>query len=212
MEEAIAKAFTVSVDLVRRSNMLTSDLGETAKIAKLEGEEGLKNIHIRPMRPVRPMLAQNVANIQEALDVMGGKADFETKYDGARLQVHKLGNEVRLYSRRLENLTDALPEIVDYVLQSVKADSAILDSECIATDPKTGRPVPFQNILTRLRRIYDVEEKKKLFPLFLRPFDILYVNGESTIDKPFMERRQILELTVVPLDETCKPASSGHYR
>jgi DNA ligase-1 len=206
MEESIARAFNVTVELVRRANMLISDLGETARIAKLGGTEGLNDIHIRPMRPVRPMLAQNVASIQEAMDAMGGTADFETKYDGARLQVHKLGDDVRLYSRRLENLTDALPEIVDYVRQSVKADSAILDSECIATDPKTGRPVPFQNILTRLRRIYDVEEKKKLFPLFLRPFDILYVNGESTIDKPFIERRQILELTVVPLDETCKPA------
>ena len=206
MEEAIARAFGVSVDMVRRANMLVSDLGETARIAKLEGEEGLRNIRIRPMRPVRPMLAQNVANIEEALEAMGGQADFETKYDGARLQVHKLGSEVRLYSRRLENLTDALPEIVDYVRQSVKAESAILDSECIATDPKTGRPVPFQNILTRLRRIYNVEEKKKLFPLFLRPFDILYVNGESTIDLPFRERRRILELTVLPLDETCRPA------
>lgn len=206
MEEAIARAFNVPVDLVRRANMLTSDLGETAKVARLEGEEGLGRISIRPMRPVRPMLAQNVASIQEALDAMGGKADFETKYDGARLQVHKKGDVVRLYSRRLENLTGALPEIVEYVKQSVKADSVILDSECIATDPKTGRPVPFQNILTRLRRIYDVEEKKKLFPLFLRPFDILYLNGECTIDKPFIERRSILELTVVPLDETCKPA------
>jgi len=206
MEEAIARAFNVSVDLVRRDNMLISDLGETAKIAKLEGEQGLNNIHIRPMRPVRPMLAQNVASIAEALQAMGGRADFETKYDGARLQIHKEGGDVRLYSRRLENLTDALPEIVEYVLQSVKAESAILDSECIATDPKTGRPVPFQNILTRLRRIYNVEEKKKLFPLFLRPFDILYVNGESTIDKPFMERRQILERTVTPLDETLRPA------
>jgi DNA ligase-1 len=206
MEESIARAFNVTVELVRRANMLISDLGDTARIAKLGGTEGLNDIHIRPMRPVRPMLAQNVASIQEALDAMGGTADFETKYDGARLQVHKLGDDVRLYSRRLENLTDALPEIVDYVRQSVKADSAILDSECIATDPKTGRPVPFQNILTRLRRIYNVEEKKKLFPLFLRPFDILYVNGESTIDKPFIERRQILELTVVPLDETCRTA------
>ncbi len=206
MEEAIARAFDVPVELVRRSNMLTSDLGETAKVAMASGEPGLKAINIRPMRPVRPMLAQNVASIQEALDVMGGRADFETKYDGARLQVHKLGDEVRLYSRRLENLTDALPEIVDYVRQSVKADSAILDSECIATDPKTGRPVPFQNILTRLRRIYNVEEKKKLFPLFLRPFDILFLNGESEIDKPFIERRRILETAVVPLDETLKPA------
>ncbi|HTY90279.1 MAG TPA: ATP-dependent DNA ligase [Methanocella sp.] len=206
MEEAIARAFNVQVDLVRRASMLTSDLGETAKVAMASGDTGLNAINIRPMRPVRPMLAQNVASIQEALDVMGGKADFETKYDGARLQVHKKGDEVRLYSRRLENLTDALPEIVAYVRQSVKADSAILDSECIATDPKTGRPVPFQNILTRLRRIYGVEEKKKLFPLFLRPFDILYINGESAIDKPFTERRRILETAVVPLDETLKPA------
>lgn len=208
MEEAIARAFGVEVDLVRRANMLTSDLGETAKVAKLGGESGLKSINIRPMRPVRPMLAQNVASIQEALDAMGGKADFETKYDGARLQVHKKGDQIRLYSRRLENLTDALPEIVNYVGQSVNADSAILDSECIAIDPKTGRPVPFQNILTRLRRIYKVEEKQKLFPLYLRPFDILYVDGESLIDRPFMERRRILEQTVVPLDDRCKPATA----
>ncbi len=208
MEDAIAKASGVPAELVRRANMLTSDLGETAKVAMLEGEEGLKKISIRPMRPVRPMLAQNVASIQEALDAMGGKADFETKYDGARLQIHKLGNEIKLYSRRLENLTGALPEIIKYVSQSVKADSAILDSECIATDPKTGRPVPFQNILTRLRRIYKVEETQKLFPLYLRPFDILYVDGESTIDLPFMERRRLLEQNVVPLDETCKPATA----
>lgn len=208
MEEAIAQAFSIDVELVRRANMLTSDLGETARVAMVEGERGLKAISIRPMRPVRPMLAQNVASIQEALDVMGGRADFETKYDGARLQVHKAGDEVRLYSRRLENLTDALPEIVRYVRQSVKADSAILDSECIATDPATGRPVPFQNILTRLRRIYKVEEKEKLFPLFLRPFDVLYVNGESTIDLPFIERRRLLEQYVVPVGEKCRPATA----
>jgi DNA ligase-1 len=208
MEDAIARAFGAEASLVRRANMLTSDLGETAKVAMLEGEDGLRRISIRPMRPVRPMLAQNVSSIQEALDAMGGSADFETKYDGARLQVHKVGGDVRLYSRRLENLTDALPEIVQYVRQSVRADSAILDSECIATDPKTGRPVPFQNILTRLRRIYKVEETRKLFPLYLRPFDILYVNGESLIDRPFMERRQVLEQNVVPLDETCKPATA----
>jgi DNA ligase-1 len=208
MEEAIARAFNAPVELVRRANMLTSDLGETARVAMLEGEQGLGKINIRPMRPVRPMLAQNVASIQEALETFGGRADFETKYDGARLQIHKQGEQIRLYSRRLENLTDALPEIVKYVSQSVRADSAILDSECIAIDPKTGRPVPFQNILTRLRRIYKVEEAQKLFPLYLRPFDILFINGESLIDKPFLERRHVLEQNVAPLDETCKPATA----
>ena len=137
---------------------------------------------------------------------MGGTADFETKYDGARLQVHKLGNEVKLFSRRLENLTDALPEIVEYVKQSVKAESAILDCECIAIDATTNRPIPFQNVLTRLRRIHKVEETQKLFPLNLRPFDVLYVNGRNNIDLPFIERRKILEETVSPLNGECRPA------
>lgn len=206
MEDAIAQAFNVSPDAVRRSDMLTTDVGETARIAKLEGEAGLMKITIRPMRPVKPMLAQNVSSIAEALQAMGGTADFETKYDGARLQVHKLGSEVKLYSRRLENLTDALPEIVQYVRQSVKAESTILDCECIAIDPATGRPVPFQNVLTRIRRIHKVEETKKLFPLNLRPFDILYVDGKSTLDLPFIERRKVLEQTVAALNNECHVA------
>ena len=206
MEDAIARAFGVDAELVRRAHMLTSDLGETAKIAMLQGTDGLATITIQPMRPVRPMLAQNVASIREALDEMGGTAEFEVKYDGARLQIHKKGNEVRLYSRRLEDLTDALPEIVNFVRQSVTSDTAILDSECIAIDKASGRPIPFQNILTRLRRIYKVEETRALFPLNLRPFDVLYNNGNSLLELPLHERRQILETIVVPLNGECKPA------
>ncbi|MCD1295011.1 DNA ligase [Methanocella sp. CWC-04] len=206
MEEAIAKAFNVDASLVRRASMLTSDLGESARIAKTEGKEGLESISIKPMRPVRPMLAQNVASIEEAMEAMGGIADFETKYDGARLQIHKQGDKVKLYSRRLEDLTEALPEIVTYVNRSVKADSAILDSECIAIDASSGRPIPFQNILTRLRRIYKVEETQKKYPLYLRPFDVLYVNGKSMIDEPFKKRRIALENIIEPLNSECSVA------
>jgi DNA ligase 1 len=206
MEEAIVQAFGVAAELVRRAHMLTSDLGETAKIARLQGTEGLAAITIQPMRPVRPMLAQNVTSIREALDEMGGKAGFEWKYDGARLQIHKKGNEVRLYSRRLEDMTEALPEIVGFIRQSVKADTAILDSECIAIDKATGRPIPFQNILTRLRRIYKVEETRQLFPLILRPFDVLFKDGQSTLEMPLRERRKLLESMIDPLNGECKPA------
>jgi DNA ligase-1 len=206
MEDAIARAFGVDGELVRRAHMLTSDLGETAKIARLQGTEGLATITIQPMRPVRPMLAQNVASIREALDEMGGEAEFEWKYDGARLQIHKKGNEVKLYSRRLEDMTEALPEIVGFVRQSVTADTAILDSECIAIDKATGRPIPFQNILTRLRRVYKVEETRLLFPLILRPFDVLFKDGKSTLELPFRERRQVLETMIAPLNSECKPA------
>jgi len=205
MEDAIARAFGVAPEVVRRAHMLTSDLGETARIAKTGGVSGLSSITIRPMRPVRPMLAQNVSSIQDALDTLGGMVDFEMKYDGARLQIHKVGDDVRLYSRRLEDLTDALPEIVGYVREGVKSDTAILDSECIAIDRTTGRPIPFQNILTRLRRVHKVEETQKQFPLILRPFDVLYNEGKSAIDLPFRERRKILE-SVVGASDRCHPA------
>lgn len=208
MEDAIASAFGIDAELVRRAHMITSDLGETAKIAKLEGTEGLANITIKPMRPVRPMLAQNVSSVQEALDAMGGSAEFETKYDGARLQIHKAGKEVKLFSRRLEDLTDALPEIVNYVRESVSSDTAILDSECIAIDKATSRPIPFQNILTRLRRIHKVEETQKQFPLILRPFDVLYNNGVSTMDLPFRERRQMLEMIIIANNGEIRPADA----
>lgn len=206
MEDAIARAFGVDPELVRRAHMLTSDLGETARIAKTEGTAGLLAITIKPMRPVRPMLAQNVSSIQEALKEFGGTADFEMKYDGARLQIHKAGKDVKMYSRRLEDLTEALPEIVAYVRESIKSDTVILDSECIAIDKDSGRPIPFQNILTRLRRIHKVEETQKQFPLMLRPFDVLYNQGQSTIDLPFRERRKILEEILVPLDSQCQTA------
>ncbi len=206
MEDAIGQAFGATLDQVRRAHMLTSDLGETARIARTEGIQGLESITIRPMRPVRPMLAQNVSSIQEALDTLGGIADFEMKYDGARLQIHKVGNEVHMYSRRLEDMTDALPEIVDYIRSGVKSDTAILDCECVAIDKESGRAIPFQNILTRLRRIHKVEETQKLFPLILRPFDVLYNEGQSTIDLPFHERRKILEKIISSPDEKCHPA------
>lgn len=206
MEDAIGQAFGATLDQVRRAHMLTSDLGETARIARTEGIQGLESITIRPMRPVRPMLAQNVSSIQEALDTLGGIADFEMKYDGARLQIHKVGNEVHMYSRRLEDMTDALPEIVDYIRSGVKSDTAILDCECVAIDKESGRAIPFQNILTRLRRIHKVEETQKLFPLILRPFDVLYNEGQSTIDLPFHERRKILEKIISSPDDKCHPA------
>ncbi len=206
-EDAIARAFGMPPDLVRRAWMLTNDIGLVAKIAKSEGARGLQALNIEPMRPVRPMLAQSVTGIGEALEVMGGAAAFETKYDGARIQVHKVEREIRLFSRKMEDLTKALPDILREVQQSVKADSVILDCEAIAVDKRTSRVVPFQNVLNRLRRKYKVKELSEEIPMQLRPFDILYLNGKSLVDCPFIERRALLEKTIVPLDEQCKPST-----
>jgi DNA ligase-1 len=205
-EDAIAKSFGVSADVVRRAWMLTNDIGLVARIAKAEELRGLQALNIEPMRPVRPMLAQNVAGASEALEVMGGKAAFETKYDGARIQVHKAGSNIRLFSRKMEDLTEALPDIRDAVKQSVQADSIILDCEAIAVDKVAGTVIPFQNVLNRLRRKYKVKELSDQIPMQLRPFDILYLNGNSLVDDAFVERRAILEKVVLPLDTRCKPS------
>ena len=205
-EDAVAQSFDVPPDAVRRAWMLTNDIGLVARIAKTEGFSGLRALDIEPMRPVRPMLAQNVAGASEALDVMGGRAAFETKYDGARIQVHKSGPDIKLFSRKMEDLTEALPDIRVAVKESVHADSVILDCEAIAVDNRTGKVIPFQNVLNRIRRKYKVRELSHQIPMQLRPFDILYLNGDSLVDRPFVERRALLEKTVVPLDGRCKPS------
>jgi DNA ligase-1 len=203
-EDAISKAFDVPSEVVRRAWMLTNDIGLAAKIAKAKGLEGLMELNIAPMRPVRPMLAQTASDFNEALDAMGGTAAFEVKYDGARLQIHKVGDNIKLFSRRMEDLTPALPDVVEEVRESVKADSVILDCEAIAVDRKTGKVVPFQNVLNRLRRKYRVKELSAEIPMQLRPFDILYLNGKSQVDAPFHLRRETLEKVVIPLDERCQ--------
>jgi len=205
-EDAVAQSFGVPSDAVRRAWMLTNDIGLVAKIAKTERLSGLLALDIEPMRPVRPMLSQNVADASEALDVMGGQAAFETKYDGARIQVHKTGADIKLFSRKLEDLTEALPDIRVAVKESVHADSVILDCEAIAVDKRTGEVIPFQNVLNRIRRKYKVKELSHQIPMHLRPFDILYLNGVSLVDLPFAERRALLEKTVMPLDDRCKPS------
>jgi DNA ligase 1 len=205
-EDAVAQSFGVPPDAVRRAWMLTNDIGLVAKIAKTEGLPGLRALGIEPMRPVRPMLSQNVVDASEALDVMGGQAAFETKYDGARLQVHKIGPKIKLFSRKMEDLTDALPDIREAVKESVHAESVILDCEAIAVDNCTGKVIPFQNVLNRIRRKYKVKELSDRIPMQLRPFDILYLNGDSLVDLPFAKRRGLLEKTVTPLDGRCKPS------
>ena len=197
MRDAISEAFKVKPELVERAYMLTSDFGYVAKVAKLEGNEGLSKVSIQIGKPIRPMLAQNAANVKEALMEMGGKAAFEIKYDGARVQVHKDGDRVVIYSRRLENVTKSIPEVVDAIRESVKAERVIVEGELVAVG-ENGRPRPFQYVLRRFRRKYNIEEMMEKIPLELNLFDILYVDGDGLIDTPFSERRGRLEGIISP--------------
>ncbi len=191
VRNAISEAFNVSPDLVERGYMLTNDFGLVAYTAKKEGSQGLEKLNVVLGRPLKMMLAQVAESIKEALEEMGSIA-VEWKFDGARVQIHKDGNKITIYSRKLENVTSSLPDLVSSVRTNVKADTIILDGESVALG-KDNRPMAFQEILRRFRRKYDISATAIEIPLYLNLFDILYLNGESLIDIPLVERRKKLE-------------------
>jgi len=196
--DAISKAFSIDSKLVERAFMLANNLGKVAKIAREEGEEGLKKITIEVGIPLRPMLAQAAPSLGEAVEEFGTCA-IETKYDGARVQIHKKGEVVKIYSRRLEDVTSALPDVAENVKKAVEMNEVILDGETVAIDRKTGKPRAFQDILKRFRRKYDIEKMIKEIPFETYIFDVLYADGRLMIDEPFKERRGLLKKIITAL-------------
>ena len=200
MEQAVSKAFQIPLEIVQKTCMTLGDVGEVAAIAKTQGKEGLSKIGFRVFRPVRLMLAQMAKDVGEALKEHGGKTAFESKLDGARVQIHKHGNEVRVFSRRLTDVTGSLPEIVKTVQENAKAKKAIFEGEVIAVD-RLGNPVPFQHLMRRFKRVHKIEDMVTKIPVKLYLFDILYLNGESLISMSYVQRRQVLAENVgeIPL-------------
>ena len=194
MELAVSKAFSVPHDLVRRASMLTGDIGEVAAIAKAQGREGIVKLQFQVFRPIKPMLAQTADAVDEAIKEHGGETAFEHKLDGARVQIHKSKDTVRIYSRRLTDVTDSFPEIVRLIRNEVKAGEAILEGEIIAVG-ENGYPLPFQHIMRRFRRVHDIEEMIEKIPVELYLFDLIYLNGQSLIADTYVERRKKLEKT-----------------
>jgi len=172
--EAIAAMLRKDVEEVRYADMVHSDIG---KLAELAVRNALQTPVVEPMKPVRPMLAETCGSPTEALAEHGGRSFFEPKYDGVRLQVHILGGEVRLFTRRLRDVTSKLPDVVDSVRREIRCESAVLDSEAIAIGPN-GRPMPFQETMRRVGRERELEEVLKELPLVLRVFDVLHLTLE----------------------------------
>jgi DNA ligase-1 len=185
MVEAVAKAATLPVADVRRAAMVSGDLGTVAEAALGEGAAGLQRFAITLFRPLQPMLAQPSESIADALGQLG-RAALEYKLDGARIQAHKAGDEVRVYSRRLNEVTDAVPEIAEAV-RALPVRSAILDGEAIALRPD-GRPQPFQITMRRFGRKLNVAALREQLPLAPFFFDCLALDEEPLIDRPGEER------------------------
>jgi DNA ligase-1 len=185
MAEAVAEAAGVPAAAVRRAAMVTGHLGETARVAMNEGAAGLARFAIALQRPVQPMLAQPAESIADALGRLG-TAGFEWKVDGARVQVHKAGEDVRVYTRNLNDVTGSVPEIVE-AMQNVAAHELILDGEAVALTPE-GAPQPFQVTMRRFGRKLDVAAMRAELPLAVYFFDCLHLNGRPLLDQPGRER------------------------
>lgn len=215
MELAVSRAFSTPLELVQKASMLTGDIGEVAYLLKEHGEAALSKLGLRLMRPLKPMLAQMAESPREAIEEHGGETAFEYKLDGARIQIHKVGEKVKVFSRRLTDVTDSLPEIVQAVREGVKAHEAVLEGEVIAVG-RDGHPLPFQHLMRRFRRVYEIEKMLREIPVKLYLFDLLYVDGESLIDEPYLERRNRLSRVVegIPLTEqlvTGNPAEAERF-
>ncbi len=188
IRDAIAQAFDIDREVVERAQMLTNDLGVVSLVAMEEGSEGLKKLNLNPGKPVKPMLAQLSPPLNEIINEMG-LAICETKYDGIRLQIHRNEDEITIFTRRLENITNALPEIVDMLDEHLPHENYIVEGEVIAI--QDGKPLSFQNVLHRVRRKHDIDKAIENVPLKLFLFDLLFYKVPM-LDEPLIERRKKL--------------------
>ncbi len=195
MAEGVARASGVPLDRVRRAAMMAGDLAAVARSALEEGEAALARYDVQLFRPLQPMLAQSAEDAGDALTELG-QAALEYKMDGARVQVHKSGDDVAVFSRSLNDVTPAVPEIVE-VTRAMPADSLILDGEVIGL-LADGRPRPFQETMRRFGRKLDVDRMRQELPLTPFFFDALYLDGQSLMDEPQARRFAVLGEIVPP--------------
>ncbi len=172
-----------------------SDLGLIGEVLWSKGLRGVQGLDITVGRPIRSQLAERLPDPKTILEKFGGAAHIQQKFDGFRVQIHKDGDKVRLFSRNLEETTPMFPEIIKGVLSQVKAKSAILDSEALAFNPESEEFLPFQET-TKRRRKYDIEAMAAKLPLKAFVFDIMYLNGKSLMDLPLEARIKKLESSV----------------
>jgi len=187
---------------IERAYNISSDLGRVASIVAEKGLAGIEKFEVVVFEPIRPMLAERLTSPEAILDKLGGKCMTEYKYDGERIQAHKKGTKVVLYSRRLEDISDQYPDAADLVRDSIKAKDAIVEGECVAVDFETGEMRPFQELMHR-RRKYGIEEAMQEYPVSLFLFDALFADGKDLTLSPYLERQKTLERVVKESTRLC---------
>jgi DNA ligase 1 len=202
LEDDSREEYNKHIEIIQEAYDITSDFGRIARIIKdnekeMTGLIELKKLDLIPGKPLKVMLVQKAGNAVEALKRVGTPAAFEYKYDGFRLQIHKNKEEIRLFTRNLEDVTIQFPDVVEHAKEFIKADSIILDSEAVGINKKTGGYLPFQSISQRIRRKYDINKIKEDFPVEVNIFDIIFLDGNNLLKTPFNKRRDFLKQNVI---------------
>ncbi len=202
MIDALAIAFAEKEhrDEIERAYNVCSDLGLVAKTLAEGGLKEVKKIHLKIGVPIRAMLAERLSKLEEILEKTDGKAAFEYKYDGLRLQAHVTKDKVELYSRRLENMTSQFPEFKEVLKEGLRGKETIVEGECVPVDINTGAFLPFQIVSHRRGRKYGLREAQEEFPVHLILFDCLYLDGKDLTNEPYEERRGYLKKAIEPSD------------
>jgi DNA ligase 1 len=189
--DAIAAAWGVEPASARRAALFLGDLTAVAALAASGGAVAVAGASPRPFVPLLPMLAEIADDFTGVLTAHGGRTALEYKYDGARIQLHRAGDRVEVWTRRLSDVTRSLPDVVEIARRDLTGEPFILDGEVVALDA-AGRPLPFQELMRRFRRVHGVEALAREMPLALHFFDVLMADGRSLIDEPYERRWETL--------------------
>jgi len=189
--DAIAEAASINSEKVRRANMLLGSLPKVAEQALSGGRASIDQVGLTLFVPIKPMLAEMADGVEEVLKEHRGRSAFEYKYDGARIQIHRKNGDLRIFSRRLTDVTASVPDIVELAKKSIQGEEYLVEGEVVATG-QDGRPLPFQDLMRRFRRVHEIDTMVTSIPLKLYLFDVVYLNGNLLIDVAYERRWETL--------------------
>lgn len=232
VRDALADAFLdgseEAVEAVQRAYEVTNDFAVVAERARSAGRVGLADLDVEVFRPIKPMLAHKAEDVATALEELGAGAErgleaeldtgsnagtgnsvlLETKYDGIRAKLHRSDDTVKVFTRRLEEVTQQFPDAVAAVEDHVAAGEFVIEAEVVGYEPETGEPVAFQELSRRIKRKYDIEAMAEEIPVTVYPFDLLYLDGRSRLDDPLRERLDALEGILSPAERRLERAAN----
>jgi len=171
---------------IQKAYDFTNDFSRVAEACQ-KGLEEVNSLDIELFRPIKSMLAKKVDTIEEGFETVGEPAAIDYKYDGMRAQIHIKDGGVKVFTRRLEDVTEQFPDVVNAVEENVESDNCILDTEIVGYDPEDGSTIPFQKLSKRIKRKYDIQKLSSEIPVEVRPFDLIYEEG-SLLERPYSER------------------------